>query len=227
MSGRTALLAGATGLTGRHVLAYLFERDTYSRVITVGRRKPEVNHPKLTAYEGAFNRLDEILANDRVDDIYSCLGTTMKKAGSRPAFYKVDFEYVVNLAEYGVDNGAQQFLLISSAGASAQSSSFYIRVKGQVENAVRNLNYRGVHILRPSLLTGQRDESRQGEQIVEMLLKMAGPLMLGPLQKYRPIEARIVAAAMLSIGSADIPGVFFYESDEIDAIGQRFQDQKS
>lgn len=227
MSGRTALLAGATGLTGSHVLEILLGSDTYSQVITVGRRKPEVNHPKLTAYEGPFNRLNELLAGDRADDIYCCLGTTMKKAGSRPAFYKVDFEYVVNLAEYGVDNGAQQFLLISSAGASAQSSSFYIRVKGQVENAVRNLNYRGVHILRPSLLTGQRNESRPGERIAETLLKLASPLMLGPLQKYRPVEARIVASAMVSIGSADIPGVFFYESDEISAIGNRYQHQKS
>ncbi|MFU8860834.1 MAG: NAD-dependent epimerase/dehydratase family protein [Cyclonatronaceae bacterium] len=227
MNGRTALIAGATGLTGSHVLKNLLNSSTYSRIITIGRRSPEADHSKLTAYEGPFNRLEEILADDSIDDIYCCLGTTMKKAGSRPAFYKVDFEYVVNLAEYGVDNGAKQFILISSAGANSESSSFYIRVKGQVEKAVRILNFRGVHILRPSLLTGERDESRPGERIAEWLLRLAGPLMIGPLQKYRPINARTVAAAMVSIGAADVPGVFFYESDEINAIGERYREQKT
>jgi uncharacterized protein YbjT (DUF2867 family) len=221
MSGRTALLAGATGLTGIHVLDLLLANDNYSRVITVGRSMPDIKHPKLTAIVGPFNNLAGLLNGVQVNDIFCCLGTTMKKAGSRPGFYKVDFEYVLNLAEYGVDYGAGQFLLISSAGANAESSSFYIRVKGQVENALKHLNYRGMHILRPSLLTGNRQENRTGERIVEGLLKLVSPLMVGPLVKYRPIEARIVAAAMVYIAAADIPGVFFYESDEIAAIGNR------
>jgi uncharacterized protein YbjT (DUF2867 family) len=222
MSGKTALLAGATGLTGAHVLDLLLANDTYSRVITVGRRKPDREHPKLTAIEGPFNRLSVLLTGVQINDIFCCLGTTMKKAGSRPGFYKVDFEYVLNLAEYGVDHGAAQFLLISSAGANAQSSSFYIRVKGQVENALKHLNYRGMHIMRPSLLTGNRHEIRPGERIAERLLKLVSPIMLGSLARYRPIEARIVAAAMVYIASGNIPGVYFYESDEISAIGSRY-----
>lgn len=227
MSGRTALLAGATGLTGAFVLDSLLANETYSRVITIGRRKPASEHPKLTAIEGPFNNLAGLLSGVPVNDIFCCLGTTMKKAGSRPGFYKVDFEYVLNLAEYGVDYGASQFLLISSAGANAQSSSFYIRVKGQVENALKHLNYRGMHILRPSLLTGNRNEIRPGERIIERLLKLVSPLMLGSLAKYRPIEARVVAAAMVYIAAGDIPGVYFYESDEIDAIGSKYLNQHS
>jgi uncharacterized protein YbjT (DUF2867 family) len=227
MSKRTALLAGATGLTGGYVLDILLANDSFSRVITVGRRKPDREHPKLTAIEGQFNRLPDMLKGIHVDDIFCCIGTTLKKAGSRPAFYKVDFEFVLNLAEYGVDFGASQFLLMSSAGANAQSSSFYIRVKGQVENAVKFLNYRGMHILRPSLLMGQRDEIRRGERAIERLLNLVSPLMIGPLEKYRPIEARVVAAAMVYIAAADIPGVYLYESDEINAIGNRYQDRTS
>ncbi|TVQ08625.1 MAG: NAD-dependent epimerase/dehydratase family protein [Balneolaceae bacterium] len=227
MGDRTALLAGATGLTGKNLLDILLANDSYSRVITAGRRKPDREHPKLSALEGQFNSLPDLLKGIQIDDIYCCLGTTLKKAGSRPAFYKVDFEYVLNLAEYGVDFGASQFLLISSAGANAQSSSFYIRVKGQVENAVKNLNYRGMHILRPSLLVGQRDEIRTGERVFERLLNLVSPLMIGPLEKYRPIEARIVAAAMVYIAAGDIPGVYFYESDEINAIGRNYQDRTS
>lgn len=226
MSERSALIAGATGLIGGHVLDILLSNPAYGKVITLGRNKPERIHTRLISLTGNFNKPGEVLDGHRIDDIYCCLGTTMKKAGSRPAFFKVDFEYVVSLAEYGLDNGARHFMLVSSSGANAKSSNFYLRVKGEVENTLKVLNYRSMHVMRPSLLLGERGESRPGEKFAELLLKALRPVMVGPLVKFRPIEARSVAAAMVYIASNDIPGVFFYESDEVDGIGRIYLEKQ-
>jgi uncharacterized protein YbjT (DUF2867 family) len=218
---RSALLAGATGLTGGHVLDHLLHSEVYDHVITIGRSEPDIKNEKLTPVIAPFTGLAETFKNHHFDDIYCCLGTTMKKAGSRPAFFRVDYEYVRNLAEFGIDAGAQHFALVSSTGASADSSNFYLRVKGQIENALKPLNYRGMHIFRPALLLGERSEVRAGERIAEVLMRAASPLLFGPLSRYRPIEARKVASAMVSVVTSDIPGVYTYESDEIEAIGSR------
>jgi uncharacterized protein YbjT (DUF2867 family) len=222
MNKKNALVAGATGLVGRHVLELLLEQNTYGNVIAFGRRKPELEHPRLISLTGDLNKPEKALDGYKIDDIYCCLGTTLKKAGSRPAFFKVDYEYAVSLAEYALDNGAGQFLLVSSIGADMKSSSFYLRVKGQLENMLKTLNYRGIHILRPSLLTGERRESRPVEKYGKIFMCILSPLMLGPLEKYKPVHADVVASAMISIGTRDIPGVFIYESDEIRVIGDDF-----
>jgi uncharacterized protein YbjT (DUF2867 family) len=215
---RTALLAGATGLVGSHCLELLLHDDAYGQVTVLGRRKLGTTHRKLVQRVVDFDRLAELGDVPRVDDVFCCLGTTMKQAGSEEAFRRVDFTYVYELARLASRHRAGQFLLVSALGANRQSRVFYNRVKGEVEEAVRKLPFDGVHIFRPSLLLGDRRESRPGERLAILAGRALGFVFVGPLGKYRPIAARAVAAAMVRIAKEAARGVHVYESDRIRAL---------
>jgi uncharacterized protein YbjT (DUF2867 family) len=211
---RTALLAGATGLVGSHVLRLLLTDDAWTHVVTVGRRSVPHQHEKL---EQRILDLGALEAVDlpHADDVFCCLGTTIKQAGSQPAFRRVDFDFVVALARAGLRLGAKQFLLVSAIGADPASRIFYSRVKGEAEAAVRQLPYRGVQILRPSLLLGARAEFRVGERVA-MLTAPVMPLFLpGPLRRYRPIRAETVARAMVHIAREMPRGPNVFEFDAL------------
>jgi uncharacterized protein YbjT (DUF2867 family) len=154
----------------------------------------------------------------RVSEVFCCLGTTIKKAGSQAAFRKVDFEYPVEIAKLAAQNNAEQFLLVTALGANPESAIFYSRVKGEVEIAVQRLPYRAIHIFRPSLLLGNRAETRLNEKIGAVAMKTFSFLMFGALQKYRPIAASAVAAAMIKAAKRGQPGVHIHESDKIQAL---------
>lgn len=213
---RTALLAGATGLVGSHVLPLLLADDTWTHVVTVGRRSVPHSHEKLEQRIldlGALEAVD--LPN--ADDIFCCLGTTIKQAGSQAAFRRVDYDFVVALARRGLRIGAKQFLLVSAIGADPASRIFYSRVKGEAEAAVRQLPYRGVQILRPSLLLGARAEFRFGERVA-MLTAPVMPLFLpGPFRRYRPIRAKTVARALVRIAREMPRGPNVFEFDAMQA----------
>ncbi|MGH8614405.1 MAG: oxidoreductase [Gammaproteobacteria bacterium] len=213
-SRRTALLAGATGLVGGHCLELLLQDDAWEQVAVLGRREIGTTHRKLVQRVVDFNRL---AGGDfpRVDDVFCCLGTTMKHAGSEAAFRRVDFTYVHELAQLASGQRAGQFLLVSALGADRQSRVFYNRVKGEVEDAVRKLPFDGVHIFRPSLLLGERREIRPGERLAILAGRALGFMFAGPLGRYRPIAARAVAAAMIRIAKDATRGVHVYESDRI------------
>lgn len=215
---RTALILGATGLVGGHCLKLLLEDAAYGKVIAPGRRKMPMEHAKLEQHVIDFDRLDEAADLFKATDVFCCLGTTIKKAGSQAAFYKIDFTYVYESAKLAQENGAQQFLLVSALGADTGSRIFYNRVKGEVEAAVSSLPFRGVQIFRPSLLLGQRDEFRRGEQIAERAAKIFSFIFVGPLKKYRPIHARYVARAMVRIAREQPSGVNIFESEAIRAL---------
>jgi uncharacterized protein YbjT (DUF2867 family) len=215
-----ALIAGASGLVGGHLLHDLLEDSRYERVYAIGRRELDLRHPKLEQMTVDFDELESFAAFPRVDDIYCSLGSTIKKAGSRTAFYRVDFEYVLALARAGRANEARQFLLVSSIGASASSRIFYSRTKGQIEGAVSELGYETVHIFRPSFLDGDRGEQRRGEKIGMAVSRALSFLMIGPLRKYRPIHAATVARAMVRAAANGETGVRIYESDEIEKMGR-------
>lgn len=212
---RTALLAGATGLVGSHVLRQLLADAPphWSRVVTVGRRTTPLQHDKL---EQRIMDLDALatLGDLRADDVFCCLGTTIKQAGSQDAFRRVDHDYVVALAGAGLRAGATQFLLVSAIGADPASRVFYSRVKGEAEAAVRRLPYRGVQIFQPSLLLGERAEFRVGERIATLLAPVASLVLAGPLRRYRPIQAATVARAMVQIAKEAPrgPNVFEYDA---------------
>jgi uncharacterized protein YbjT (DUF2867 family) len=154
----------------------------------------------------------------QADDIFCCLGTTIRVAGSQEAFRKVDFTYTIQVGAIGVKNGAEQLLLVSALGADLRSRIFYNRVKGEIEEAVCKLPYEGVQIFRPSLLLGDRKEFRLGEKIGEVGMKTFSFAMAGPFKKYRPIEAGVVAQAMVSVARENRAGINVYESDKIQAI---------
>jgi uncharacterized protein YbjT (DUF2867 family) len=204
---KTALLVGASGLVGSFCLDILLQAHQYSKVISVGRKVLPVQHAKLQQLVIDFDQFAHHKQSLTADDIYCCLGTTIKKAGSRDNFYKVDFTYVTQLATMTSANYASQFLVVSSLGANADSTIFYSRVKGQMENAVKPLPFLAVHIFQPSLLLGPRQEKRMGEQVASVLMDAFKFAMIGPLQKYKPTAAEDVAKAMVYTALHEAPGV--------------------
>ncbi|MDF7810000.1 NAD-dependent epimerase/dehydratase family protein [Hymenobacter sp. YC55] len=212
---KTALIAGASGLIGAQLLPLLLASDRYAKVIVVGRRPLPQVHAKLEQRVLDFDHLEEHSMSLIADDVYCCLGTTMRQAGSKEAFYRVDYLYVVTLAALTARNFASQLLLVSAMGADAESRIYYNRVKGEMEAAVRQTPFRAIHIFRPSLLLGERSEKRAGEQIGAVLLRILHPLLLGPLRKYRAVPAAAVAQAMLSAAEDDGGGTKVHLSDEI------------
>lgn len=221
MNKRRALLLGASGLIGGHCLTLLLQDDTYNEVVILVRKKLPQTHPKLTQHIVNFDGLHEHADWFQAHDVFCCLGTTIKKAGSQEAFRKVDFSYAYKAAQLAASNGVEHFLLVSSLGADANSSVFYSRVKGELEIAVSTLSFAAVSIFQPSLLLGERAEFRLGERIAEPVMKALSFLLLGPLRKYRAIEAGTVAAAMIEVAKSQPKGVKVYESNRIQEIGDR------
>ncbi|GAA4345896.1 oxidoreductase [Hymenobacter saemangeumensis] len=212
---KTALLAGATGLIGSQLLPLLLESERYSKVIVVGRRSLPMLHPKLVQVVTELDQLEKVRLQLIADDVYCCLGTTMKQAGSKDAFYKVDYLYVVTLAALAAGNFAAQFMVVSSLGADTDSAFYYNKVKGEMEEAVRKLPFRAIHIFQPSLLLGERTAPRLGERLGAVVLKVLAPVLLGPLRTYRPIDAGTVARAMLRAAEDDGGGIRVHESAEM------------
>jgi len=210
----TALLAGATGLVGSHVLRLLLTDSHWSHVVTVARRTTPQRHEKLEQRIVNLGALESLADLPRVDDVFCCLGTTIKQAGSQEAFRRVDYDYIVGFAGAGLRAGGTQFLLVSAIGADPASRVFYSRVKGDAEAAVRRLPYRGVQLFRPSLLLGERAEFRPGERIAMLLAPVVKLALAGPLRRYRPIRAATVAGAMVRIAQEAPrgPNVFEYDA---------------
>ena len=216
MTTRKALIVGASGLIGGFCLQALLNDPAYSEVIALARKPLLTTHRKLNTVITNFSNLENDLSNIQVDDVFCCLGTTIKKAGSQEAFKQVDFSLVLTVAEIMRQQGAEQFLVISSMGADPNSKVFYSRVKGEMEQALQNLDYPCLRIIRPSLLLGKREEFRFGERIGVMLAPILKPLMIGSLRKYRPVEAESVAEFMVKVAHEQpISGVHVYESDKI------------
>ena len=197
---------------GRECLRLLLEAPDVARLVVLTRRAlpsrfiPEKAKAKLEVYEIDFGRLDQRAALLNVDQIVCTLGTTLKQAGSRERFRTVDYDYVYTLARLGAKQGVHHFLLVSSLGASAKSRIFYNRVKGEIEQAVQALPYRSITILRPSLLLGERTEVRPGERI-------AGFFAFLTPRKYKPVPARLVAAAIVRAAREDAQGIRIIESE--------------
>jgi len=212
---RTALVGGASGLVGSHVLHLLLEDPACGRVTVLVRRELPLTHKKLEQRVVSFDRLAQMSDFPRVHDVFCCLGTTMKQAGSPDAFRKVDFTYVVELARVAVRHRASQFLVVTAVGADPQSRILYSRVKGEAEEAVRRLQFESIQIFRPSLLVGARAQSRPAERVAGLLSPLVAWAFVGPLSRYRPIKAAAVARAMVRVAREAPRGTHVYESREI------------
>lgn len=218
---RTALIAGASGLVGHYLLDMLTGAPEYDRVVAVVRRPLEVEHPKLVEVVGNFDALDQLPAPLRGDDAFCCLGTTMKRAGSREAFRAVDHGAVLAFAWAAQRGGARRFFTVSAMGANAGSRVFYNRVKGETEEALQVLGFETLGIFRPGLLRGPRAEYRLGERVGAIALGLAEPFLVGSWRKYRSIHAATVARAMMraSFGRG-AQGVLTFENDELADLGR-------
>ncbi len=212
MEQRTALILGASGLTGQALLQLLLADALYSTVIIYVRKQVLINHPKLQQQIMNYEKLESAV---QADDVFCCLGTTIKKAGNQQAFRQVDLVYPQKVAELQKTSGSKRFLLISAVGADEQSSIFYSKTKGQVEKAITILDYPCTCIFRPSLIMGERSERRIGEKIAIFLAKMIGPVLVGPLKKYQPVSALSIAKAMQDAAHQFEDGIHFISSDEI------------
>lgn len=213
---RSALLLGATGLVGRHTLSRLATDARWSRVVSLDRRPLAVASPTHTSHVVDFTRLDAVDPDVWVcDDVFCAIGTTIRQAGSHVAFRHVDLDIPASAATHAHAAGATQMLLVSAMGADAGSRIFYNRTKGQVEAAVRGVGFEAVHLLRPSLLTGDRTEARTGEQIGEAVLRLLNPVLVGPLKNLRPTPADDVAAALVGFAAERQPGVHVHDPEQI------------
>ncbi|MHA7809431.1 MAG: NAD(P)H-binding protein [Marinobacter adhaerens] len=192
------MLLGATGLTGGIVLQGLLGREEVSQVVALVRHKLPTLHDKLAQHEVDFDRLEDQAELFDVDVIICCLGTTIKKAGSQDQFRKVDLNYPMKAGELGRSRGVRAFILMSAIGASSSSTIFYNRVKGELEDALRDLDYPYLSIYHPSLLLGDRKEQRTAEALGIKAMPLVNRLLIGPLDKYRGIEAQTVASAMVN-----------------------------
>lgn len=209
---KVALIVGATGLIGGQLLELLLTDDRYSKVTALSRKPLSINHSKLDNVVVDFNRLSEYFDRLSADDVFCCLGTTMKQAGSPEAFRKVDFEYPLEIAKITKGLGAKQFLIITALGASKKSSFYYNKVKGEVEEAIGNQGFESYHIFRPSFLQGKRIESRAGEEATKVFFSIFGFLVP---KKFKAIDSNKVARAMLMKAKEESRGVFVYESDTL------------
>jgi uncharacterized protein YbjT (DUF2867 family) len=209
---KTALVIGATGLTGNILLNLLLNNHEYNKVIAYTRRPLGITHPKLVEQLVNF---DELKTSVQVDEVFCCLGTTIKNAGSQAAFEKVDYAYPLKIAELQQQAGSSKFLLISAIGANEYSRIFYSRVKGKLENKLQNLGYTSVYIFRPSFIAGNRQEKRVGEKIGLLVMSVINPLLIGPLKKYQSVTALAIAKAMMHFASLAHAGNHIIPSDEI------------
>ncbi|MBK7498408.1 MAG: NAD(P)H-binding protein [Ignavibacteriales bacterium] len=200
---KTAIVIGASGLVGSYITLKLLDDNRYDKVKVFVRNTIDISHPKLEEHIIDFDKIEvwkEFLTGD---ELYSALGTTIKKAGSKEAQFKVDYTYQYDVAKAAAENGVKKYLLVSSAGANYKSSNFYLRTKGNLDEKVQQLGFEQICIFRPSILVGLRSEKRLGETIG---IKIAGTItkIIPALKQYRPIEASQVAEAMIKSANQSI-----------------------
>lgn len=209
---KTAIVVGATGAIGKQLLYQLLEHSDYLRVFAITRKPLPIKHHKLTNQVVDFEQLGNTLHSLQADVAYCCLGTTMKQAGSKEAFYQVDYTYVYQVAQQLKQNQVNAFVMVSAMGAHSQSAIFYNKVKGEIEEAVKNLQFESTIIVRPSLLLAKRSEFRLGEWIAQKLMRLLGFLFMGPLKNYKAIPVQTVARAMVNLAQANNKGIFIVEN---------------
>lgn len=207
---KTAIVLGATGLIGKKVTEHLLKNDTYSTVIILVRKPLNINHPKLKQHIFNYDAIDNTLLKG--DEIFCCLGTTIKTAGSKEAFRKVDLDYVVNVAKASKGNGINHFAVISAMGANKNSTVFYNQIKGEMEEAIKAIGFDSTYVIRPSLLLGNRKEFRFGELIGKFFMITLSFLIP---KKYRAIYDLQVAIAMIHFMNQTERGFFVKENDEL------------
>jgi len=217
MDANVALVAGGSGLVGGQLLDEILARPAWEKTIALVRRPLGRSHARLEELTVDFATLGEGRPLPKAAAAFCCLGTTMKTAGSRQAFRAVDFDAVLHFARAALAGGTRRFYVVSSTGSDAHSRIFYSRVKGEMEDALRALPFESLGIARPSLLLGDRLESRPFERVAVVGARWLAPL-LKPLGG-RPIEARTVARALLAMAEHPVAGVTVHDNASLHSLG--------
>jgi uncharacterized protein YbjT (DUF2867 family) len=216
---KVAVIAGASGLVGGHLLNFLIDSKDYDLIRVITRKKLSIINDKVKQYIIDFDNPDSYKNLIQGDDLFLCLGTTMKKAGSQSAFHKVDYTYTTDLAKCGAVNGISNIFLISAMGANSKSLFFYNRVKGDAENYIGQLSqYESLHFFRPSLLLGERTEKRKGEEVGAVIGQFFRSLLGRIGANYHPIEAKKVAKYVYQTALNPSKGIHIYQSKEFQKI---------
>ena len=211
---KTALLFGASGLVGGHLLNELIKENYYSKIKIFVRSEPNISDPKIEIIRTDFNNLQNHKDDIKGDDCFLCIGTTKQNSPDKNEYRKVELEMPKEIAQIAKSNSINSFVFISSGYADPKSSGDYLKFKGQVEEELKRLNFTKLGIMRPSFLMGNRKEKRIGEKIGILVFKLLSPLLLGPLKKMKPINSEIVAKAMVVFAQSDTQKNTF-ESNEI------------
>ena len=224
MGKRTAILFGATGLVGSHLLEILIKEEEYAKIVLFNRKPVKALHsvsPKIEEIITDFHDLKQLEGYGKGSDLYCCLGTTIKKAKTKESFRQVDFDLPVVIASIASRKPFNRFVVISSIGANAESRNFYLRTKGEMEQAVRGILGEKAIIVRPSMLLGQRNEYRFGEVLGKWFSGLLSPILIGKLARYKGIQASDVARAMvwLALHGAESPII---ESDQLYKLSKKY-----
>lgn len=222
MNMRTAIIFGSTGLIGNLLLDELIQSKEYHRIKIFIRQQIEITHPKVEEFIIDFSKPESFLSKIQGDDLFICLGTTIKKAGSIKKMEEIDRDLPVLIASTASSNGVSRIAVVSSVGANPGASNYYLRIKGEMEAEILKLKFENIAIVRPSMLLGDRREKRTGELAGKVIIKTLHPLLVGKMKKYRGIHAANVAKAMVSIlGKDQIKNI--YLSDELQSIADASQ----
>jgi uncharacterized protein YbjT (DUF2867 family) len=212
---KKAIIVGASGLVGNQLLHILLQQSYYNEVLLLARKELPIDHSKLLQLVVDFNDLDKWSASITGHAIFCCLGTTKAQTPDPKEYRNIDQHYPIKLAQIAKKNGIDQFHFISAVGANKRSSSVYLKLKGETEAELEELRLKNLQIYQPSLLTGNRKESRLAEQVFISIMKVIDPLLFGTLKKFRSIPAAVVAAAMFKQSLKNEVGVFVHPTDKI------------
>lgn len=193
---KKALLFGASGFIGSHLIQELLHDDAYEQVTIVVRKNLGLQHPKLRTIIGDFHSLPQLKEQLTGDEVFLTLGTTKKHTPNQEEYYQIDHDYPILAAQIAKENGAQSVFIVTAIGANPNAKLFYTRLKGKVEQDIIALNFDHTHIFEPSMITGNRAEKRVGEKFFIALFKLFSPLLIGKLNKYKGIDGKNIAKAM-------------------------------
>ncbi len=213
--GKAILLAGASGEIGKRLLQNLIARNDVDQIHLINRRSLEINNVKVIEHQVDFEQLDLLDLKCEFDQAFCCLGSTIKKAGSKVKFETIDLHYVHSFAQLAKHHKTAGFCVISSIGATLKTNNFYLLTKGRMEKSVSNMGFTQLLIFRPSLLMGKRDEFRLGEIIGGFAMQLFNPIMIGKLKKYRPTNMDALAKAMACWDKTTASGVCVLEGQGI------------
>ena len=217
---RIAVVFGATGLVGNYLVQELINDESYSFIDVFVRKSTGNNHVKVREYIIDFSRLEERANLINGNDLFICLGTTIRKAGSVKRVEEIDRDLPVRLAQIAFSNGVKKVAVVSSMGANPYSRHYYMRIKGEMESGILKIPFDQTVIARPSMLFGRRNEFRFGENVGKMVMKTIGFLLIGSIRKYRGIHDQTVAAAMIELLRSPQSKIV-YLSDELQKFGKK------